>query len=177
MELIRHLHTRRCIIRPFESGDEPAFVEFMTDPTATRYLLFPDDQKTEEGARSLLNCVIDSYLADHPIHSYAITLHNGVWIGSCGVSEVSAGGIWECYYSLLPKYWGHGYATETTAALLGHCFEDPSVCEVRAYMSPDNERSSGVAARLGMTDLGIRRYPAGDHCGRVFSMTKAHHRN
>lgn len=172
MKLIRSIETPRTVVRPFHTEDGSAFVEFMTDPEATRHLLFTDEQKTAEGARGLLQFVIDSYATDHPIHSYAIALQDGTWIGSCGVSQVSEGGVWECYYSLLPRYWGHGYATEATAALLRHCFEHSAITEIRAYMSPDNVRSPGVAARLGMADLGVQPYPVYAIHGRVFILAR-----
>jgi len=172
LRLIHRLETQRTVVRPFDADDDKPFAAFMTDPEATRYLLFTDEQKTEEGARGLLHFVIDSYATDHPIHSYAIVLHDGTWVGSCGVSQVSEGGVWECYYSLLPKFWDHGYATEAASALLRHCFEHAAITEVRAYMSPDNERSPRVAARLGMADLGVQPYPVYAIHGRVFALTR-----
>jgi len=172
LRLIHRLDTPRTVVRPFEEADKGPFVEFMTNPEATRYLMFTDEQKTADGARGLLQFVIDSYATDHPIHSYSIALHDGTWIGSCGVSQVSDGGVWECYYSLLPVYWGHGYATEATGALLKYCFGHSTITEVRAYMSPDNVRSPAVAARLGMADLGILPYPVYAIHGRVFTLTR-----
>jgi len=172
LRLIGRLETARTVVRPFEERDGDAFVEFMTDAQATRYLMFTDEQKTAEGARGMLRFVIDSYKTDHPIHSYAIVLHDATWVGSCGVSQVSEGGIWECYYSLLPRYWGNGYATEATTALLKHCFEHSAITEVRAYMSPDNVRSPAVATRLGMADLGVQPYPVYAIHGRVFTLTR-----
>ena len=144
----------------------------MTNPEATRHLLFTEEQKTAEGARGLLQFVIDSYSGDHPIHSYTIALRDGTCIGTCGMSQVSDGGVWECYYSLLPEYWGHGYATEATSALLRHCFEHSAITEIRAYMSPENAHSPGVASRLGMADLGVQPYPVYAIHGRVFTLTR-----
>ncbi|MBN1856749.1 MAG: GNAT family N-acetyltransferase [Dehalococcoidia bacterium] len=175
MKLIQGIETPRLVIRPFTSQDEAAFVDFMQSEDAVRYLMFTDEQKTADGARMLLQAVIDSYAGNHPIHSYAITLRDGPWIGSCGVSEVSAGGIWECYYSLLPRFWKHGYATEATTLLIRHCFQRSSVSEIRAYMSPDNPHSPGVARRAGMTDMGIGPYPVWAVHGRMFRMTREEH--
>ena len=172
MKLIQRIETSRLVIRPFTAQDVEPFIELMLDVEATRYLMFSEEQKTANGARSLLDTVMDSYTGEHPIHSYALTLRDDTWIGSCGVSEVSAGGIWECYYSLLPRYWGHGYATKATTSLIAHCFQHSSVSEIRAYMSPDNLPSQKVALRVGMADMGVQPHPVWALHGRLLTMTR-----
>ena len=71
--------------------------------------------------------VVASYASDNPIFAYAVRLKDNRFIGSCGISEVSADGVYECYYSLLPNYWGKGmplkrpklsYGTVSTIILL-----------------------------------------------------------
>lgn len=170
IDLPDQLTTDRLVIRPFQPDDREAYVAFMTDPRATRYLLFTDAQKTEEGARLLVEAIMASYTSDEPVFAYAIALKDGGFIGSCGLSSLPGEGVYECYYSLLPAYWGHGYATEATRALLAYCFAQ-GVWEVRAYMSPDHPASAGVAERVGMTDRGLRQHPTFDHEGRLYAIT------
>ena len=53
METIQPINTERLIVRCFEQHDWPGFLKFMTDPIATRHLLFSDELKSENGARAL----------------------------------------------------------------------------------------------------------------------------
>lgn len=166
------IESERLVIRPFKDEDRDAYLAFMTDSEATRYLLFTDDQRTEEGAGALLDAVRGSYATEDPIFAYAIALKDDTFIGSCGLSELGGPERLECYYSLSPAHWGRGYATEATAALLRYCFEHDGVEEVWAYMSPDNPNSAGVAERVGMVDRGVLEHPVFGNRGRAYVMTR-----
>jgi RimJ/RimL family protein N-acetyltransferase len=86
-------------------------------------------------------------------------------------SEIESA-VYECYYSLLPRYWGNGYATDATRALVHYCFENYPIDEVRAYMSPENPASAAVAQRVRMTCLGIHEHPLSGNRGKVYSITR-----
>jgi RimJ/RimL family protein N-acetyltransferase len=64
-----------------------------------------------------------------------------------GVGEVEVG------WHLHPDSWGHGYATEAAAAVIGRAFE-LGLPEVYAVVRPGNEPSLAVCRRLGMIALG-----------------------
>ena len=170
--LPQSIETERLTIRPFEPKDLDAYLDFMTDAEATRYLMFTDEQRTEAGARELFEAVRDSYSTDEPIIACAIARReDDAFVGSCGVSELDAPGQLECYYSLLPAHWKKGYATEATAALLRYCFAQDAVDEVWAFMSPENPNSVGVAERVGMEDRGVQEHPVFGNTGRAYVMT------
>ncbi|MBD3167444.1 GNAT family N-acetyltransferase [bacterium] len=173
MQLPRRLDTERLVLRPFMEEDNAPFLAFMMDPIATRYLVFPDEMRTRPGAQALFDTVMGSYEGEAPIFSLAITERNGRFVGSCGLSPLgSDNGTWECYYSLLREFWGRGYASEATKALLEWAFQTSSIREIRAYMSPENPNSAGVAERIGMVDLGLQPHPVFGNEGRVFAMTR-----
>ena len=154
MQIPREIRSERVVVRPFQSDDLTPYLAFMTDPTATRYLMLEPEQKTESGAKTLFDYVVQSYATDEPIWALAIATEAEGFIGSCGMSPIE-GTVFECYYSLLPRHWGQGYATEAACALLDHLFSSTNISEVRAYMSPSNPNSAGVAQRVGITDHGI----------------------
>ena len=146
----------------------------MTDADATRYLMFTDEQRTQEGAQTLLEAVQSSYSTDAPIFAYAIALKgDDAFIGSCGLSELDEPGRLECYYSLLPSHWGQGYATEATAALLRYALAQDGVEEVWAFMSPENPNSAGVAERVGMEQQGVLEHPVFGHSGLAYVMRRS----
>jgi RimJ/RimL family protein N-acetyltransferase len=53
-----------------------------------------------------------------------------------------------------PDHWGHGYATEASAALLEHAFVDLGLPRVEAVAYAGNQASFAVMRRLGMTHQG-----------------------
>lgn len=171
MQIPSEIRSERLVVRPFRSDDLAPYLAFMTDPSATRYLMLEPDQKTESGAKGLFDYVLQSYSTDEPIWALAIATEAEGFIGSCGISPIE-GTVFECYYSLLPLYWRHGYATEATCALLNCLFTETSITEVRAYMSPSNPNSAGVAQRVGMTNHGIQQHPGFGNEGLMYSITK-----
>ncbi len=171
MQIPAQIDAERLVVRPFRDEDIAAYLEFMTDEEATRHLLLESAQKTESGARTLFDFVRQSYATDEPVWALAIATEAAGFIGSCGISLIS-GTVFECYYSLLPRHWGNGYATEALRALLGHVFMSTPVTEMRAYMSPANPRSAGVAERIGMVRKGLQVHPQFGNRGLLYVITK-----
>jgi [ribosomal protein S5]-alanine N-acetyltransferase len=162
------IETERLILRPFQERDLDRYLAFMTDPAATQYLMLTELQKTEPGARQLFDTLLASYHTDDPLFVLAIELKGHGCIGSCGFANHPTPGVHEIYYSLLPAYWGRGFATEATLALIDFCLLDSSCHEIRAYMEPKNVRSAAVAERAGMLHWGIHRHPVYGNEARVY---------
>lgn len=173
MQLPEVIETQRLLIRPFQSKDLPFFLEFMLDEMATEYLSFTDSQKTPEGARALFWQVVESYSTDDPTLALVIEdKENGYFMGSCGGAPLAEEGVVECYYSLLPKYWGMGFATEASKALVGYLLSLNEVRVVKAFVSPYNPRSIHVAERIGMQALGQARHPLSGQEGLMYEKRK-----
>jgi RimJ/RimL family protein N-acetyltransferase len=161
------IETARLIIRRHLGEDEAPFVEFMTDAKATRFLDFEPEQKTEQGARELLEYVISSYDTEDPVFALAIIdKETGAFMGSCGLSPLADEQGAECYYSLLPRYWGWGFATEASIAMLYYAFEELQLPKVTAHMSDKNTKAWNVARNLGMADKGPCEYKGMPGCRR-----------
>ncbi len=172
MKVPTRIETDRLALRTFTAGDLEPYLRFMLDPEATRYLDFTDEQRTEPGARELFAFVLQSYGGDDPVFALVIALkENDQFIGSCGMARLEDEEHVECYYSLLPEYWGHGYATEATKALLAYAFRELGILQVSAYASLDNPRSWRVAEKAGMTYGGIAQYRGNDFTGKMFSLS------
>jgi len=155
LRLPRRIETKRLVLRPHEPEDEGPFVEFMTNAEATRYLDFDSEQKTEAGARALLEYVIASYDTADPVFALAVVdRQSGAYLGSCGLAPLASGDGVQCYYSLLPRYWGWGFATEALAALLFFAFEELGLERVVSDANAHNPRGWEVARTVGMQDEG-----------------------
>ena len=56
----------------------------------------------------------------------------------------------EVGFRLLHKFWGHGYATEMTQALINYGFDHLKVDRIVAVTHPDNNASQRVLEKSGM---------------------------
>ncbi len=169
MKIPQKIETNRITIRKFRATDKKRFLDFMRDEVSTRYLMFTEEQKTEEGASELFEFILNAYESETPIFSMAIETHEYGYVGSCGVSQIEEK-IWECYYSLNREFLKKGIATESLKALIDYCFNELQIDELRAYMSPENPDSSRVAERCGMEYMGIQIHPIFKNEGKLYSI-------
>ncbi len=63
----------------------------------------------------------------------------------------------EIYYGFHPKYWGKGYATEASKALIKTGFEKFKLHKIEAGVATENLQSIKVLEKSGMTREGLRR--------------------
>lgn len=150
------LESDRLIIRPFILDDfEPLFC-FLRDEKATQYLSFTREQRTYMGTKDLLDIFISGYGKPEQIFALAvIRKQDQQYVGSLGLYPVKDSEDTEIFYTLLPKYWGKGYATEASHRLLAYAFSEIGLERVVAFIFPYNEASERVAVRLGMKNLGF----------------------
>lgn len=155
MKIPTQLLSERVIIRRFVDSDFEAFLDFLRDSAATRFLNFTPDQKTPEGAKVFFDSVIESYKSSHPIFSLAIVQkEDDAYMGSCGLSALEDGTGVECYYVLSPDYWGRGYAVEALTGLFDYAFSELRIDKITARIHPDNLPSQRVAESMRMTYQG-----------------------
>ncbi len=60
----------------------------------------------------------------------------------------------ECYFILLPQYWGNGYAIEALKKSIEFVFSTLKIDTLFAYVSQDNRKGWLVAERSGMKYMG-----------------------
>lgn len=61
---------------------------------------------------------------------------------------------WEIGYKFLKEYWGAGFASEATKAIIKHAFKYFNVNRIVAYLNAENVRSAALAERIGMLKEG-----------------------
>ena len=173
MKLPDHILTARLRIRPFIPEDAESFCSFMMDEEATRFLDFSEEQKTREGAMSLLDSVIASYASNEPIFSLAVEEKaTRLYVGSCGLFPLFRKREMECYYTVIRSRWGRGYALEFMHRLMRYAFQVLNLDRVAAYTGKYNFPSHNIAEGLGMRYQGIIQRGDPPHESRVYSLTK-----
>jgi len=135
--------------------DFPLFYDFMKNETATKYLLFGKEDRTDEGINVLFHSVIDSYETDSPIYSLVVAhKKDDRFLGSVGLAEDFSVIGYQIYWSVLPDHWNKGYATEGAKALLTHAIQSLHMKSLKSYSHPKNFASLRVAEKIGMENLG-----------------------
>lgn len=64
---------------------------------------------------------------------------------------------WEIGWHFHSDYWGMGYATEATKAVIRYVFSNFNLNRLAAFISAANERSQALAQRIGMVQEGRLR--------------------
>jgi len=149
------LETKRLILRPFNKNDFESFYDFMKNENNTKFLNFTADQKTSKGIKNLFNSVINSYHSLNPTFALVIAdKQSGFYLGSCGFSPLEKKDEIECYYALLPQFWGNGYAIEAMKKMFYHAFSELAITKIKAFIIPGNTHGWKTAERVGMKYMG-----------------------
>lgn len=85
---------------------------------------------------------------------WMIELKDGTHIGELCFKGLSADGVSEIGYGILPQYQGKGYATEAVTAVLAWAFKHPEVTAIEAETVPDNSASIRVLTKCGFIPTG-----------------------
>ena len=148
------IETQRLRIRRHTPEDLESFTAFMTDLELTQYLLFSDEDRTDEGARRILDQTIKSYTGAEPIFALAIAeRETDRYIGTCGLGYSDQPDAVELFYSIIRAEQGKGFATEAARALLEYAWQVSDASAITAFIMPENEASAAVVRHLGFADV------------------------
>ncbi|MCB2312823.1 GNAT family N-acetyltransferase [Clostridium tagluense] len=152
------IETDRLIIREFNEDDFKAIHAYASKPEVTMYL--PFGPNSEMDTHIFLKKVID-YQTLKPRYDYefAVVLkQNNILIGACGIHVTNInnkeGSIGYCYDK---QYWGNGYASESSDAIINFGFEKLNLHRIFATCHPDNIASAKVMEKIGMIKEGRLR--------------------
>lgn len=150
------LQTERLRLRPWRSGDLPAFTRIRRDAEVARYL-----GDGEPPSAAACGCYLKDRMRrwlEHGVDVWAVELKEtgelAGWVGLTVPESRPPGSPLEIGWVLAPGQWGRGLATEAGRECLRCGFEDLHEPEIRSRHHVDNLASARVMARLGMTVTG-----------------------
>jgi len=149
MKLV-HLETDRLILRPILVSDTHDLFELDSDPEVHRYL-GNEPLKTIDQVPAIINHIHNQYTANG-FGRLAVELKDsGEFIGWSGLkyeTEIRDFNYTDLGYRLMPKYWGNGYANESSIAALDWGFKHLNTDLICAAVAPGNVASQTVLQKL-----------------------------
>ncbi len=92
-----------------------------------------------------------------------MTLKDGTFLGWCGLKYFPETDEVDLGYRFMKKYWGKGYATESSRACLNYGFHELKLKRIMAKAMPENKDSLKVMQKLGMVFRGYHHDPTDPH--------------
>ena len=153
-----NIETSRLLLKDYSINDFSNFFLLKTTKEVWEYSTFTPYQ-SEEKALTDFHAILNN-LSVNPYQFGALfTKDSNTFIGEAGIISLNKNTD-RCVigYNLLPDYWGYGYATEITKALVAHAFETLNVERAEALAMHLNAASCKVLEKSGFTLEGILRH-------------------
>jgi RimJ/RimL family protein N-acetyltransferase len=140
------LETERLRLRAFRLSDFDDYAAMCGDPEVTRYLM---TRFTREQAWRHLAFLVGHWVL-RGFGMWAVEeKETGAFVGRIGFAEPEGWPGFELAWTLTPRFWGRGYATEGARAALSYGFNVLRKDRVISLIHPENQPSIRLAGRLG----------------------------
>ena len=160
--------TERLVLRHFERGDVDDLYAMDSDDRVMRYLGSGMKGRTREECELGIERMV-ARAAERPGYGLLhASLHDGGFVGGCGLFPVPEGEDIEIAYRLPHSRWGQGFATEMARAVLAHGFANLGLARIIGLTWPENVPSQRVLEKIGM----LRETDA-EHYGRTMRVYAA----
>lgn len=149
--LLTHQHSARLIFREIQNSDFESWLVFHKDPRAIAHWV-AEWQSPEIECQKWYEKQFDRYENNLGGMNALVEKATGRLVGHCGllVQKVDERSELEIGYSLLPDFWGRGFATEASIKCRDFAFENNFADSLISIISTSNEPSKAVAVRNGM---------------------------
>lgn len=140
------LDTERLIIRYFDEADGKDLYDYLSKDEVVRYEPYHPysyEEAVEEARRR-----------KEDRNFYAVALKTGKVIGNLYLAKGDFD-TWELGYVFNNDFWGHGYALESTKALISYAFRKLGARRIIAMCNPVNEHSWKLLERLNFRREGV----------------------
>ncbi len=148
---VPRVRTDRLLLREFREADFGSFAEVLADPVATEFLSGPVDRRA---AFRIFLGAFGAWML-HGAGWWAIDLvETGELVGWVGAFYRERPCDLELGWTIDPRHWRRGFATEAGAAALESARQRLGARRVIAHIDARNVASLRVAERLGLTNEG-----------------------
>lgn len=145
-----NLQTTRLSLRLLTLADADLMLAIWNDPAFVRYV---GDRgiRTIDQARATMSQGALQLYADYGYGPYRVALAtDDTEVGICGLFRREGYDDPDIGYSILPDYWGRGYAYEAASAVLEYARTALKLPRILAFIAADNRASIALAEKLGL---------------------------
>jgi len=152
------IQTKRLLLREFKIEDINSVHNYASDAEVVRYSTWGpnNEQDTKEFLDSVLKCQSDKHRYHYEVA--VVTKYDNILIGTCGINvenpDNNEGWIGYCYNKY---FWGNGYATEASKAIINFGFSQLNLHRIFATCDTSNIGSEMVLKKIGMVKEGHLR--------------------
>jgi ribosomal-protein-alanine N-acetyltransferase len=143
------LKTERLTLRKLTPEDAAFIFELVNQPSFIQNIGDRGVRSLEDAKKYILNGPVASY-DKNGFGLYCVELRDGgIPIGICGLVKRDTLPEVDVGYAFLPRFWSKGYAVESAAAVMHHARAVLGLTRLVAIVSPGNDASIKVLARIG----------------------------
>ncbi len=152
------LLSARLSLRRFTLADLPLLTELNADPEVMRHL---GGVNSPQQTRTMLEGRIIAYYSAHPgLGVWATLLRgSGECVGFHLLNHIQGEQHIQVGYRLFRRYWGQGYATEMSLALLRYGYTQLGLPTIVAIADLENHASQRTLLKAGLHRHGERSFP------------------
>jgi ribosomal-protein-alanine N-acetyltransferase len=153
------LETNRLILREITIADAEWYLDHFSRKEIVEGQGFPAPKGMKEARKELQIHFVDLFKNRNGFRWGIEKKGEESLIGSCGYYKwlKPDGRQAEIGYDLDPPYWGQGIMTEALTAITDFGFQKMKLNRIELLVMPRNERSSGLASKLGFKKEGVLR--------------------
>lgn len=150
--LLENQESERLIFRKVEETDFDWWMEFCSNKEATRYFDFTGNSNPKEFCHIWFSKIAERYKNNLGGHNVLIHKKTGERVGMCGllIQEVDGVNELEIGYSIHPKYWEKGFASEAAQKCKSFAFQNNFADSLISIIHVENIGSQKVAKNNGM---------------------------
>jgi [ribosomal protein S5]-alanine N-acetyltransferase len=149
--ILDNQQSERILFRRVTQEDFNSWLEFFKDPRSLQYLALPK-LEPEALCQFWIDLILERYAKNRGGMNALIEKATGAFLGQCGLlfQDIDGKTEIEIGYSIIPKYWGKGYATEAAIKCKEYAFENNLTDSIISIILQGNKNSVNVALKNGM---------------------------
>lgn len=150
--------TERLVLRRLRADDAQDIFEYAFDEDTARYVTW-SPHTTLQDSSTFVEYVLSAYdNSEVPDWTWGVVLkENAKLIGTYGIWVRPRDAWAEVGYAIGKPYWGRGYVTEATIAVIDLAFRSWPLHRIEATCMPENIASARVMEKAGMSYEGTLR--------------------